>query len=58
MILTKYEVVVGGEPVARHEDFNWCCDKALEVLETFPEAQVSIEGGPRYHPEGELICRN
>lgn len=57
MILINYEVVSQGTVVARHTDYLWCVDKALEILETFPEAPVAITGGPRYRPEGEPLCR-
>lgn len=48
-----FEIVVRGCVLARHPDYSWCCEKALEILRTFPQYTVSIEGGPTYRPEGE-----
>lgn len=56
MILTQYEVVSQGITVARHEDYLWCVNRALDILKTFPEAPVIIKGGPRFRPEGERLC--
>lgn len=57
MILTQYEVTTPLGTLARHHDYVWCVTKALETLEAFPDAVVTIAGGPRYRPEGEPLCR-